>query len=95
ITYYRGSWSDKRVECKQLGGDLISIPDNATSHAVADFVYKSLGMGDDEYTSFAIGLHKPFANNQWQWTDGSLVTFINWEAGYDDDDGLATIAFMD
>lgn len=52
-------------------------------------------MGDDEYTSFAIGLHKPFANNQWQWTDGSLVTFINWEAGYDDDDGLATIAFMD
>ncbi|KAH7696484.1 hypothetical protein AAVH_36444, partial [Aphelenchoides avenae] len=82
ITDSADTWSSTWAECKKLGGDLVSIPNNATNYAIRDFACIQAGIGVDTVAYFAIGLYCASVEGvPWQWTDGSPVTYTNWQIG--------------
>ncbi|KAH7707758.1 hypothetical protein AAVH_25001, partial [Aphelenchoides avenae] len=84
ITESRDTWPNTWAEYKRLGGDLVSILDNATNYALRDYVHSEDGFPDYAYAWFAIGLYRTTIGGQWQWTDGTPVTYTNWDGWHDD-----------
>ncbi|CBY39582.1 unnamed protein product, partial [Oikopleura dioica] len=68
-------FAEARAICIELGGDLVTIPDKATS----DFVYAMIRSNDDlnhVWLGLTDGNHPNYYKN---WVDGSPVTYTNWD----------------
>ncbi|MCB0518830.1 MAG: discoidin domain-containing protein, partial [Saprospiraceae bacterium] len=75
--YYLSStsktWEDARLDCIAKGGQLAVI----TSAAENQFVANHLGYGNAAY----IGLTDKNSEGNFTWTDGSALSYTNWEPG--------------
>ena len=74
------SWHAARDKCKELGGQLVTVPDAATWEFVKTLTTGAklwLGATDEEVAGV------------WKWSDGSVVTFKAWGAGQPDNAGNA------
>ncbi|XP_078283857.1 macrophage mannose receptor 1 [Rhinoraja longicauda] len=73
---FRKSWFEARDYCQSRGADLISIQDRVET----DFIWNQLV---SIFASFPlwIGLSKPGPTSGFIWSDGSPVTYENWNAG--------------
>ncbi|KAH0627501.1 hypothetical protein JD844_003272 [Phrynosoma platyrhinos] len=70
----RKNWSAARADCKNLGGNLASIPSKRVQ-AFLTMHLKSSSVGP------WIGLNDRNLENQFLWTDGSGVYYTNWSPG--------------
>eukprot|EP00794_Sanderia_malayensis_P005753 gene5753-biopygen4667 len=70
------NWPEARQYCFDLKGDLVSIRDSAENERIAEFI-KSTGMG----RSIWIGLNDRRQEGTMEWSNGSPVTFTNWNTG--------------
>nr|XP_034985744.1 macrophage mannose receptor 1-like [Zootoca vivipara] len=73
----RKSWSDARTACRNLGGNLATIPNKATQ---AFFIVHLESASTDPW----IGLNDINTENSFLWTDGSGVYYTNWASGFPD-----------
>uniref|UniRef100_A0ABM5GLH0 C-type lectin-like n=1 Tax=Pogona vitticeps TaxID=103695 RepID=A0ABM5GLH0_9SAUR len=69
------AWDEAEATCfRYHQSHLASILDEEEMTAISKFVttnYKSVG-------PIWIGLHDPFANRRWRWTDLSLSSYLSW-----------------
>ncbi|KAH7721299.1 macrophage mannose receptor 1-like protein 1-like protein [Aphelenchoides avenae] len=93
ITDSSDTWSNTWAKCKRLGGNLVSIPDDATNNALRDYAYIREGLDAKTSSWFAIGIYKPTTGGPWQWTDGTPVTYTNWQEG-EYDSPMINITFL-
>ena len=68
-------WSGAKTHCEARGGRLAQ-PDSQEEH---DRIKAKL-QNIQGFRQFWFGLRK-VANNQWQYTDGSVLGFSNWGSG--------------
>ncbi|KAJ8030095.1 Macrophage mannose receptor 1 [Holothuria leucospilota] len=65
--------------CASYGGHLVSI------HSVEEESFLSLRLSD--FTSYWIGLNDINREDQWEYTDGTELDFVNWSENEPNDDG--------
>ncbi|GFO16719.1 macrophage mannose receptor 1-like [Plakobranchus ocellatus] len=69
------TWYDARRACQSVGGDLVTIRDNAMSN----FIEERDSMDSVTGKSFWIGLHNLPADDRWHWLDEDKTpTYTNW-----------------
>uniref|UniRef100_A0A670JIF2 Macrophage mannose receptor 1-like n=1 Tax=Podarcis muralis TaxID=64176 RepID=A0A670JIF2_PODMU len=71
----RKNWSDARTACRNLGGNLATIPNKATQ---AFFMVHLESASIDPW----IGLNDIIREESFLWTDGSEVYYTNWASGF-------------
>ncbi|KAH7714735.1 macrophage mannose receptor 1-like [Aphelenchoides avenae] len=76
------TWANLEAQCKGLGGNLVSVHSKSANCAIVDFAFTATGMEDSNWAWFAIGLHKPSSTFTYQWTDGSVVDYTNWDVDF-------------
>ena len=69
------TWEEAKKYCQSLGGHLAVINDSAENTALFNYM-KSKG-----YSSAYFGLSDAITEGNWQWVDGSSVTYTNWASG--------------
>ena len=74
------SWHAARDKCKELGGQLVTVPDAATWELV-----KTLTGG----AKLWIGATDEITEGKWAWVDGSPMTFNDWASGEPNNFGAA------
>ncbi|XP_077159614.1 macrophage mannose receptor 1-like [Paroedura picta] len=67
----RKSWSAARTVCKNLGGNLATIPNKAVQ------AFLTMHLKNVPFDSW-IGLHDIIEEGNFLWTDGSTVAYTNW-----------------
>eukprot|EP00794_Sanderia_malayensis_P009507 gene9507-biopygen7848 len=72
----RKNWPEARQHCLDLNGDLLSIRDSAENERITEFI-KSTGIGE----SMWIGMNDRRQEGTMEWSNGSPVTFTNWNTG--------------
>jgi hypothetical protein len=75
VVLEKKSWHAARDKCKEMGGQLVTVPDAATWEFV-----KGLGAG----RLLWIGATDEVTARQWLWVDGSRVVFSAWTQGQPD-----------
>ncbi|XP_077159613.1 macrophage mannose receptor 1-like [Paroedura picta] len=70
----RKNWSAARTACKNLGGNLATIPNKAVQ------AFLTMHFEDVPVDSW-IGLHDIIEERRFLWTDGSPVRYTNWASG--------------
>lgn len=68
------SWHAARDKCKELGGQLVTVPDAATWEFVKTLTPASVWMGATDEKSEGV----------WEWADGSAIIFTSWYPGQPD-----------
>jgi len=71
------SWHAARDKCKDLGGQLCTVPDSATWEFVRGLTTASVWLGATDETTEGV----------WKWVDGSDVAFTKWIGGRHDNAG--------
>ncbi|XP_065326676.1 lactose-binding lectin l-2-like [Pelmatolapia mariae] len=71
------SWADAELYCLSQGANLVSI------HNIEEenFVRSLIRNFDHEQRPTWIGLSDIHKEGRWMWSDGSVVGFVNWNAG--------------
>ena len=73
------NWSDARTHCQTFGGDLASVADAAEN----SFVHS---LADDSTASWT-GFNDQASEGSWKWSDGTAVTYTNWNGGEPNNSG--------
>eukprot|EP00118_Oscarella_pearsei_P019633 m.209853 g.209853 ORF g.209853 m.209853 type:complete len:484 (+) comp39729_c0_seq9:143-1594(+) len=76
------TWPDARQKCINDGGDLVSIGNQEEERFV-----QSLVKVHDQADGVWIGFNDIAFENSWAWSDGSPVTYTNWDKGEQDSSG--------
>ena len=80
VVLEKKSWHAARDKCKEMGGQLVTIPDAATWEFV-----KGLTGG----AKLWIGATDEVTEGKWVWIDGSPLTFTDWAPGEPNNFGAA------
>ena len=77
------NWYDANAYCQHIGGHLSSFRSLNSLQDVlrGQSIYDT---GSWNYVPFWIGLNKIDSNEGWQYTDGTPVSFLNWDTGFPD-----------
>ena len=67
------SWNDAEQECQSFGGNLASIPNEATNNFLNNLREKRFRW---------IGGYDFNTGGEWKWSDGSPWSYTNWNKGY-------------
>ena len=79
VVLEKKSWHAARDKCKDMGGQLVTVPDAPTWEFVKTLTTASVWLGaTDEVTE-----------GVWVWVDGSPVAFSAWYPGQPDNSGSA------
>lgn len=73
------NWNAARDTCLAYGGDLASIPNDATN----SWICSTLGCSDQPW----MGFNDIAVEGTWVWSDGSPVTFTKWGSGEPNNSG--------
>lgn len=75
---YFASWTDARSLCRGIGGDLVSIESSTELNYLVPFLLT--------FPSRAawIGLNDLGTTTGWEWSDGKVTKFLNWQDGQPD-----------
>ena len=68
-------WTDAKKICRAWGGDLASMP---TPHQQADLITLT---ADFKGNAYWIGLNELGEEGEWQWSDDTPLTYLNWAKG--------------
>ncbi|KAH7668116.1 mannose receptor C type 1-like protein [Aphelenchoides avenae] len=71
------SFDEQLASCRNQGGSLASIHDQATQQFLQQLAQSSSG-------PVYIGLFDPYRNGSWAWADGTPVDYTNWRSGRPD-----------
>uniref|UniRef100_A0A3P9BHV4 C-type lectin domain-containing protein n=1 Tax=Maylandia zebra TaxID=106582 RepID=A0A3P9BHV4_9CICH len=71
------SWSDAEFHCLSQGANLVSIHNMEEEN----FVRSLIRNFDRAQRDTWIGLSDVHREGRWMWSDGSVVGFVNWNAG--------------
>lgn len=71
------SWSEARVAALQLGGDLITVNDQAEN----DWLMSTFGTFDGENRSLWLGYNDAETEGVWVWANGETPGYENWSPG--------------
>ncbi|XP_039461157.1 lactose-binding lectin l-2-like [Oreochromis aureus] len=71
------SWADAELYCLSQGANLVSIHNMEEEN----FVRSLIRNFDHEQRPTWIGLSDIHKEGRWMWSDGSVVGFVNWNAG--------------
>lgn len=75
------TWEEAQAYCQARGGHLAVINDAAENTALFNYM-KSQG-----YDSAYFGLSDAAQEDNWQWVDGSSLTYTNWASGEPNNEG--------
>ena len=73
------TWNNARSTCQSYGGDLVSIPNSD----VNNWLCSTLGCDGNPW----IGFNDIAIEGTWVWSDGSPVTYTNWNTGEPNNSG--------
>ena len=76
VVEQRLTWSEAKAYC-EARGDKLAVPHSQEKN---EKIKAELYIDRQTYMQFWFGLRK-VANNQWQYTDGSVLGFSNWGSG--------------
>ncbi|GEM_PF-4872760 len=65
------SWTEARIRCSLIGGHLVTISDADEQQYVEELI------ADTSHTAYWIGLYRQ--TNDWNWIDGSVLSYTNWD----------------
>lgn len=89
-------WQEAVEWCEAAGGQLACITSQEEADAVNTILRPELTEGDDGLGGFWIGAYKEVtAAAEWEWVNGSPVTFTNWAGGNPDHSGTVVKAVSD
>jgi hypothetical protein len=71
------TWTGAEALAQSIGGHLASIG----SFEENDFILKNFGFFDGQDRRLWIGFNDADVEGDWRWSDGSKVTFTNWNGG--------------
>ena len=71
------TWTGAEALAQSIGGHLASIG----SFEENDFILKNFGNFDGQDRRLWIGFNDVAVEGDWQWSDGTPVTFTNWNSG--------------
>jgi len=71
------SWEEAQANAEKLGGNLVSI----NSKEEQEFIFNTFASTDDGDIGKWIGFTDKDHEGTWKWTDGSSVTYTNWNRG--------------
>ncbi|XP_043844293.1 lithostathine-1-beta-like isoform X2 [Dromiciops gliroides] len=73
------TWNSAELNCQGLtSGHLLSLMDESEAAFVAALATQSLG---DSRSHLWIGLHDPFQNRRWHWSNNAMLTLDSWAKG--------------
>nr|QFU95414.1 C-type lectin [Onchidium reevesii] len=70
-------WPTARDKCFELGGEMLSIEDQATM----DFIKDQLNSKELRWDRKGVWLGARYRNSNWEWTNGRRVSYTNWASG--------------
>ncbi|MBQ9063326.1 MAG: zinc-ribbon domain-containing protein [Eubacterium sp.] len=89
-------WQEAEDYCEAAGGRLASISSQEEADAVSTILQPELTESDDGLGGFWIGAYKEIiAEAEWEWVNGSPLTYSNWAGGNPDNSGTVVKAVAD
>ncbi|XP_006822232.1 low affinity immunoglobulin epsilon Fc receptor-like [Saccoglossus kowalevskii] len=87
-------WYQARQNCKNIGGNLATISNQAANDVIVNFLDAN-GFFGSEDTGVWIGLNDIDQENDFQWVDGSTCSYTNWGNGEPDNNNKQNPAGQD
>jgi hypothetical protein len=75
------SWDEAALHCRDLGGDLVSIHDEAEGNLTSALAYDGSGVFKDVWIGLTNEAKWTVTAKKWVWADGSTVDYLSWHPG--------------